>query len=67
MRVSQLHQQAAQEKLRIATAKYQHDAVLYKEVLQTQAGVDEARNNYQQSLLAFWTARADFEKAIADY
>lgn len=67
LRVSQLHQQAAQEKLRIATAKYQHDAVLYKEVLQTQAGVDEARNNYQQSLLAFWTARADFEKAIADY
>jgi outer membrane protein len=67
LRVSQFQQQASREKLRVATAKYQQEAVLYKEVLQTQAGLDEAQNNYQQALLGFWTARADFEKAIADY
>lgn len=67
LRVSQIHQQAAREKLRVATAKYQLEAVLYKEVLQSQAGLDEAQNGYQQALLAFWTARADFEKAIAEF
>jgi outer membrane protein TolC len=35
-------------------------------VLQTQAGLAEAQDRYQQALLAFWTARADFEKAIGE-
>lgn len=64
LRVSQLAQEAAQEKFRVATSKYEQEAVLYKDVLQSQAVLAEARNRYQQALLAFWTARADFEKAI---
>jgi outer membrane protein TolC len=66
LRVSQLHQEAAREKLRVATNKYAQEAVLYKDVLQTQAGLADASNRYQQALLAFWTARADFEKAIGE-
>jgi outer membrane protein TolC len=66
LRVSQLHQEAAREKLRVATNKYAQDAVLYKDVLQNQAGLAEAQDRYQQALLAFWTARADFEKAIGE-
>ena len=66
LRVSQFHQEAAREKLRVATNKYAQEAVLYKDVLQTQAGLTEAQDKYQQALLAFWTARADFEKAIGE-
>lgn len=66
MRVSQLAQESAREKLRVATNKYSLDAVLYKEVLQKQADVATAQDRYQQALLVFWTARADFEKAIGE-
>jgi len=66
LRVSQLHQEAAREKLRVATNKYAQEVALFKDVLQTQAAVAEAGNQYQQALLTFWTARADFEKAIGE-
>jgi outer membrane protein TolC len=66
LRVGQLNQEAAREKLRIATNKFTQEAVLYKDVLQTQAAVAQAQDRYQQALLAFWTARADFEKAIGE-
>lgn len=66
LRVSQLNQESAKEKLRVATSKYSLEAALYKEVLQMQAGLAEAEDRYQQALLAFWTARADFEKAIGE-
>ncbi len=66
LRVSQLYQESAREKLRVATNKYALEAALYKDVLQSQAGLAEARDRYQQALLAFWTARADFEKAIGE-
>lgn len=65
-RVSQLAQESAREKLRVATNKYSLEAVLYKEVLQKQAELAAAQDRYQQALLAFWTARADFEKAIGE-
>ncbi|MCI0390940.1 MAG: TolC family protein [Acidobacteria bacterium] len=66
LRVSQLHQESTREKLRVATNKYAQEVALYKDVLQSQAGLAEAQDRYQQSLLAFWTARADFEKAIGE-
>jgi outer membrane protein TolC len=66
LRVSQLYQESAREKLRVATNKYAQEAALYKDALQSQAGLAEARDRYQQALLAFWTARADFEKAIGE-
>ena len=66
LRVSALDQESAREKLRVATNKYAHEAALYKDALQSQAGLAEARDRYQQALLAFWTARADFEKAIGE-
>ncbi len=66
LRVSQFHQESAREKLRVATNKYTQEVALFKDVLQTQAGLSEAQDRYQQALLAFWTARADFEKAIGE-
>lgn len=66
LRASQLHQAAAREKLRVATVRYSQEAALSKETLQAQAAVAEANYQYQQALLAFWTARADFEKATGE-
>jgi outer membrane protein TolC len=39
-------------------------AALLSDVLQTQATLADADYQYQQALLAYWTARADYEKAI---
>ncbi len=66
MRVSQLAQESAREKLRVTTSKYSLEAVLFKEVLQKQAELATAQDRHQQALLAVWTARADFEKAIGE-
>jgi outer membrane protein TolC len=34
------------------------------DLLQQQASTSEAEAQYQQALAGFWTARAEFEKAI---
>lgn len=64
--VTQAAQQAAREKLRVATNKFQHEAVLFKDVLQSQTAVTDANHQQQQALVAFLTARADFDKAIGE-
>jgi outer membrane protein TolC len=64
LRVTEAAQAAAQEKLRVVTNKFKLEAALFKDVLQTQAGIAETNHQHQQALLAFLTARADFEKAI---
>jgi len=57
---------AAQQKLREVTNKYQEESVLFKDVLQQQAATASALDSYQQALLAFWSARAEFEKSLGE-
>jgi outer membrane protein len=64
--VARLAQETAREKLRVAENKYQLQAVLLSDVLQTQTSLAEADNQYQQALLAFWAAKAEFEKALGE-
>ena len=66
MRVNQLAQETAREKMRVATHRYSEQAALLKDVLQSQSALAEASAKYQQALLAFWKARADFERAIGE-
>jgi outer membrane protein TolC len=66
LRVSQLAQEATGEKLRVTMNKYAQQAVLLKDVLQTQAERAEANHQYRQALLSFWTAKADYEKALGE-
>jgi outer membrane protein TolC len=40
--------------------------VLLKDVLQAQTVLANSDYDYQKALLAFWTAKADFEKAIGE-
>jgi outer membrane protein TolC len=63
-RVTRLAQETARENLRVAQNKYKLEAALLSDVLQLQAAVAEADHQYQQAVLGFWTAKADFEKAV---
>jgi outer membrane protein TolC len=62
--IGRLTEETALEQVRVASNRYSAKAALLKEVLSAQNSLAEANHQYQQALLAFWTARADFEKAI---
>jgi outer membrane protein TolC len=64
--VTESARESAQEKLRIVKNRYAERAALLKDVLQAQMETAQAAKNYQQALAAFWSARADFEKAIGE-
>jgi outer membrane protein TolC len=61
---AQLGQDAARENVRVLNARFAAQEALIKDVFQSQAGLAEANHQYQQALLSFWTAKADFEKAL---
>jgi outer membrane protein len=61
---AQLGQDAARENVRVLNARYAAQESLFKDVLQAQSALAEADHQYQQALLSFWTAKADFEKAV---
>jgi outer membrane protein len=64
LRVAKLKQETARENMRVSTNKYKLESALFSDVLQTQATLADADYQYQQALMAFWTARAEYEKAI---
>jgi len=66
LRVARLSEDSAKENLRVSTGRYKFQAVLLSDVLQSQASLAEASHDYQQALLAFWTAKAEFEKALGE-
>lgn len=66
LRVSQLGQETEREKLRVVSSRYAERAALLHEVLQAQTALTEAHQQYSRSLAHFWTARADFEKALGE-
>jgi len=66
LRVARLGESSARENLRVSTGRYKFQAVLLSDVLQSQADLAEATNEYQRALLTFWTAKAEFEKAVGE-
>jgi outer membrane protein TolC len=62
--VTRLAQETEEEKLRVVANQYPLKSALLKDVLQQQAAAADANNQYQQALLAFWIAKADFERAL---
>ena len=66
LRVSQLQASAARESLRNVMDSYAQQAALLKDTLEAQAQLAAANDQNQQALLGFWTAKADFEKAIGE-
>ncbi len=63
--VTELVRKAAREKLRVMLDRRAESAVLAKDLLQAQVALAEAEYKYQAALLAYWEARADFEKTLA--
>ena len=66
VRIATLSQNAERANVQIVTNKYRLEAVLLKDVLQAQTALADANSEYQKALLGFWTAKADFEKAIGE-
>lgn len=66
LRVAKLAEDAAKENLRVSTGQYKFQAVMLSDVLKSQASLAEATNDYQKALLTFWTAKAEFEKALGE-
>ncbi len=64
--VAKLAQESAGENLRVSAGRYRFQAVLLSDVLQSQAALAEASHDYQRALLEFWTAKAEFEKALGE-
>ncbi len=61
-----LRRDAAQEKFRVVTTRHRVDAVLLKDALEAQASASAAGTDYDRALMTFWTARADFQKALGE-
>jgi outer membrane protein TolC len=57
---------AEQERLRNQTEANAQQTILLSDLLQEQASLATAEDQYRQALLALWTARADFERALGE-
>jgi outer membrane protein len=66
LNVARMAQAAMREKLRTKTNQYQVQAVLLTDVLQLRADLADADDSYQQALLGFWTAKADYDLATGE-
>jgi len=66
LNVAQMAQATAREKLRVKTNQYQLQAVLLPDVLQVRAELADTNDRYQQALLDFWAAKADYELAAGE-
>lgn len=57
---------SARERLRVTMNEFEQKVALMKDVLQQKAAVQSATDQYHQALLAFWAAKADFERALGE-
>ncbi len=63
---AQATRDAEAEKLRNEVDAYSHQTIVLSDLLQQQSTVASAEDQYRQGLLAFWKARADFERALGE-
>ncbi len=66
LRSAQLARDTAMERLRVVKNRYDADAALLRDVLNAQVAVEKGNTNFEQALLAFWDARAEFERALGE-
>jgi outer membrane protein TolC len=64
--VAESARDSEQERLRNQTDAYAQQAILLSALLQQQASLATTEDQYRQALLAFWTARADFARALGE-
>jgi outer membrane protein len=66
LEAAQAARDASTEKLREVNDKFTKEAVLLRDVLQQQTSAANSNYDYEQALLSFWTAKANFEKALGE-
>lgn len=66
LQIAQMSQKTALANLHVAVYRYEQQAILYKDILSVQTVFSQANTNYQNALITFWTAKAEFEKAIGE-
>jgi outer membrane protein len=66
LRASRVAQEAARETLRETMDQYRQKTALLQNVLQEQAALAQANQQYLQALSSFWTAKANFERALGE-
>jgi outer membrane protein TolC len=66
LRIAMLSQDTAAEAMRVVSNSYKVSAALLKDVLQSEAAVAQADDQYQQALLAFWIAKSEFDKSLGE-
>jgi outer membrane protein TolC len=66
LRVARLSQETARETARVRTTQFRAHAALLSDVLQSDAAMADANHEYRQALMASWTARAAFDRAVGE-
>ena len=64
VKVTEISQTAATEKLRVLTNQYKQQAALLKDVLQAESELAEANAQHADAVLSAWNAQAQLEKAL---
>jgi outer membrane protein len=64
--VAGAQQDATRMKLQEVTDKYGQKTALLRDVLEQQAKVQQANSDYNEAIATFWTAKANFDKAIGE-
>jgi outer membrane protein TolC len=64
--VAGAQQDASRMKLQEVTDKYGQKTALLRDVLEQQAKVEKANSDYNEAIATFWTAKANFDKAIGE-
>ena len=63
---SRANQESTREAVRLASVRFRVSAALLKDVLQAQSDLASANDRTQKALAAYWSARAELEKAMGE-
>jgi outer membrane protein TolC len=66
LKVAALARDTARERLRVTSNQFRVQAAMLADVLRVRAELADSDDRYQQALVAFSTARADFEHAAGE-
>jgi outer membrane protein TolC len=66
LNVARLAQNTARERLRVRTNQFQVQAALLPDVLQVRRELADSNDRYQQALMDFWKAKADYDLAVGE-
>src|ERR1700690_379812 len=64
--VAEALRDAETEKMRNQKEAYAQQSILLSDLLKQQSSLAEAESQYHQAVLAFWSARADFQKTLGE-